>query len=193
MGFRISWLASQGGKEQLLSSLGLVDTGEQDEANEAPLSVAALPGDWVVVWANDETFANDDRAVMLSRNGHPILAVYVNETCMHSTATLFTNGETTWRLHHEGDERIEFFEKVGELPAEADAIEAALRAQQAEEDAGTAEVDYLFDIPLTVAQSVCGFKHDRFSFEWGEPHFTVAEPMIVRERQSSLLARLFRI
>lgn len=177
MGFRISWLAARGiGRERLLASLNLVDTGEPDEANEAPFSIADLPTGWSVLWSNDEAYADEALASALSRSDGPVLAVRVNETCMHSTAALFEHGQRRWRVHHEGDETIDFLEIDGEAPAEARAIEEEARSLQAEEDVGGAEVDYMFDVPLEIARHVCGFKHDLGGFDWGEPMFTAVTP-----------------
>jgi hypothetical protein len=194
MGYRISWLAGEGiGRERLLAALDLSDTGEPDEANEATFSVADLPTGWTVLWANDEEYANEARGAELSRNRFRTIAVHVNETCMHSTAALFENGQRYWRLHHEGDERIDVLEAEGFLPDEAGEIEKIARAQQAEENAGSAKVDYLFDIPLNVAKTVCGYKHDQWRFDWGEPSFTVAVAgrFPTKQPRSGLLGQLF--
>jgi hypothetical protein len=180
LGYRISWLARRSEKDALLAALGLADTGEPDEANEAPFSAAELPTGWTVIWANDEEYASQPLAERLSRDGEPAIAVHVNETCMHSTAALFEAGECRWYIHHEGDERIDFVEIEGIPPPETETIVQNLRARQTEEDAGSARVDHLFDIPLEVARAVCGYKHDYWRFDWGEPSFTRA--VVLSER-----------
>lgn len=177
MGYRMSWLAVRGlTKDQALDALHLSDTGKQDEANEAPFSAATLPDGWIIVWANDEEYANETRAAALSSTATSVVAVHVNETCMHSTASFFERGTRLWRIHHEGDELIDFIERDGNLPPEVNEIEAQARASQADEDAGPGDVDWLFDVPLETARTVCGYKHDHWRFEWGEPVFTVVLP-----------------
>ena len=196
MGYRISWLAVQGlAKDRTLAILNLSDTGEPDEANEAPLSVADLPDGWTVLWSNDETYASDDRAAHMSRAGASVIAAHVNETCMHSTVSFFAGGERLWRIHHEGDQRIDFLETDGDLPLQAFDIEAHARASQAAEDVDRAEVDWLFEIPLEVARTVCGYKHDFWQYDWGEPSFTVVAPQVSlasdRRPETGILSRLF--
>lgn len=157
--------------------------------------MASLPNGWTVVWSNDEGHFSEVEAAAVSYLGSAAIVVHVNETCMHSTASLFGAGERRWRIHHEGDERIDFLETDGDLPPEYAGIETEARAQQAIEDDGAAEVDWLFDVPLRTAEAVCGYKHDGWRFEWGEPSFTVAEPRReptpVHVSKSGLIARLF--
>lgn len=191
MGFRIAWLATKGpGKDAMLETFDLRDTGEDDEANEAPFSIAELPTGWTILWSNDEDFFAEENAAALSRVA-PVILVHVNETCMHSTATGFEAGNRVWRVHHEGDEVIDHLEKMGSLPDGADTIEADLRASQTVEDAGEQSVDFLFDIPLEIAKSQCGFKHDEFAFEWGEPEFTAVESRSTPPAPTGWLSRLF--
>lgn len=171
MGFRISWLAVEGiGKQQLVERLGLRDTGEPDEANEAPLSAATLPTGWSVLWANDEEYATPVRAAGLAVDRR-VLAVTVNETRMHVHARLFENGAERWHLWHEGDEILDHLGKAGELPPEAAMIEAEQRALQ-QDEGPDADVDFMFDVPTRLAKRLCGFKHDDV-IELEEDGFTV--------------------
>jgi hypothetical protein len=54
-GYSISWTVYGRPHEEILSRLGLQDSGESDEANEAPVSGAQLPTGWYVVFLNDIT------------------------------------------------------------------------------------------------------------------------------------------
>ena len=190
MGYRLSWLAARGlTRAAMLEPFGLRDTGVPDEANEAAFSIAALTTGWTVLWSADEGFATDERAAALSRTA-ATLAVHVDETCMHSSAALFDAGAEQWRVRHEGDAVIEHLVTTGALPPDAAAVIADLQAQQAAENAGAAEVDFIFDIPLAVAASLCGFKHDVAEVDGAAPDFTVAEP-VGRSAGSGLMRRLF--
>ena len=54
MGFSIAWVAVSGmDKAALLERLSLVDTGEEDEANESPISGTQLPGGWTLLFLKD--------------------------------------------------------------------------------------------------------------------------------------------
>lgn len=195
MGYRISWLAAEGAdKATLLDHFGLVSTGEPDEANEVAFSVAELPTGWTVLWSNDPTFASVERCQPLSKLA-PVLSCWVNETVMFSSANYFENGNFLWFVGHNAQEGLRNLESDGSLPAQLDDIKARLLAEQDAEDADSAEVDFVFDIPLELAQSVCGFKHDQSEFDWGTPQFVGAErsaPIDVRSNpaKKSWFARL---
>jgi hypothetical protein len=71
MGYSISWIGFQAkDKRDVLPLLGLVDTGEADEANESSVSAAALPTGWYVVFFNDYTFITPERLAKFSAGLH---------------------------------------------------------------------------------------------------------------------------
>ena len=46
--------------------------------------------------------------------------------------------------------------------------------QQAQDKAGgqLAEADHMFEAPVELARLICGYRHDRWKFDWGQPSFT---------------------
>jgi hypothetical protein len=67
VGFRISWIGFDGkGRTSALEMVGLRDTGEPDEANEAPFSGAEIPGGWFILFSHDFQFASRERLAQLS-------------------------------------------------------------------------------------------------------------------------------
>ncbi len=69
-------------------------------------------------------------------------------------------------------------------PAALNEIKARLLKQQEEEQPvpSSVGVDYIIDIPLELAASFCGYRHDTRA-EWGEPAFTIlAENKAKRRR-----------
>ncbi|MBX9814392.1 MAG: hypothetical protein K2X76_06800 [Sphingomonas sp.] len=171
MGFKISWLAVRGvDPAAMLDRLGLIDTGVLDEVNESPFSVAALPGGWVILWANDFEYADDRRALTLSVLGETI-AVQLHEGVMYAEARGYGQGERRWSIVYDPD--VDDVSRTGTPPAQMAAIEAACRARQAAEDEN---VSHLFDVPLEVAASLCGFSHDAGLVEGGDLEFTEARP-----------------
>ena len=175
MGYRISWLAAKGlSAAKLLDHFALVSSDEPDEANEAAFSVTELPTGWTVLWSNDQTFASIERCQPLSKLA-PVLSCWVNETVMFSSANYFENGDYRWFVGHNAQESPRDLASGGDLPAQFEGIRTRLLAEQDAEDADRAEVDFVFDIPLELAQSVCGFKHDLCEFDWGTPQFVGAE------------------
>lgn len=171
MGFRISWIASRQPKHAVLSALGLIDTEEPDEVNEAEFSVAELPTGWTVLWSNDPTFATIAVCQPLAQRS-PVVSCWVNETAMVSSVNYFDAG-LYWSVGHDASREATI---EGNVPAEFQDIVDRLLGEQAKSDAEhPGMVDYLFDVPIEIAQRMTGFRHDLMDFEWGTAKFTVAE------------------
>lgn len=171
MGFKISWIAFHGTpKERLLADIGGIDTGKLDEASEAPFSGAELPTGWYVLFSNDFEFASAQRLAALS-SATDVIGCQVHEGVMASVASAYRQGEALWSLRHYGDQEVTHLETTGSPPAQFAPIRDRLAAAQVEDKDGG--VDYYFDIPLETAEALCGYKHDKWKFDWGEPKFTV--------------------
>lgn len=188
MGFSVSWIAFEGlSKADALERLGLADTGEPDEANEAPLSCAELPTGWTVIVSHDFAFASEVRLGKLSQ-GVALLGGQVEEHVMYSAVRAFHNGTRVWRIVHDSSLGLAHLDADGALPEDFPrARDVALEELHA--DGGDAsEVDYLFDVPLEVAADLCGWRHDLAEYDWGEPAFTiVGDPADAR----AMLAKFF--
>ena len=200
MGYRITWIAVKAmPKSELLEHFGFHDTGEIDEANEAAFSVAELPTGWTVLWANDPTFAKSEICSPLSVKA-PVLSCWVNETIMLSSVNYFENGNYLWFVGHDSQEGMTNLQSEGQLPTQFDAIRTRLFDEQEANGGLESDVDFIFDVPLELAQSICGFKHDLCEFEWGEPRFTAvrlnktgAKPTgKIIAKNESWIRRLFR-
>ena len=182
MGFKISWLGFSGkNKDEVLKALNLVDTGVHDEANESPVSVASIPNGWTIVWFDqfDHPFSEDKELRPLSM-GCTLVAVQVHEGIMFSAAELYRDGARAWSASHDAQQGIYNLHTDGALPHAFEEIRARLTVEQDREGGKDAQVDCIFDIPVELAQSICGFRHDRFSFDWGEPIFTEAKEAVVK-------------
>jgi hypothetical protein len=84
VGFKISWIGFDGkGKTSALEIVGLKDTGEPDEVNEAPFSGAEIPGGWFTLFSNDFQFVSRERLAQLSIDCR-IIACQVHEGIMFS-------------------------------------------------------------------------------------------------------------
>ncbi|HLO63252.1 MAG TPA: hypothetical protein VK165_09855 [Azonexus sp.] len=158
MGFSISWLAVSGKeKEIVLKELGLSSTGEREELPESPVVSAELPNGWFLVFANraDSKLVANETLRALSSNC-VVVACQVEEHIMVSSATCYTNEVNTWRVTHDAEQGIFHLEASGDLPSEFKPISDSLKAQQQEADG----VDYIHDIPITLAQHITSFRHD---------------------------------
>lgn len=178
MGFKISWIGFQGTtKHQTLQKAGLRDTGEIDEANEAPFSGAEIPGGWFILFSNDFGFASPERVASLSEDCLTV-ACQVHEGIMASGSCAFERGTKLWQMEHDSQNRSNDLSVIGSPPAIFQSIQDRLRQLQAQQDnSQPLRVDHIFDIPIETAESVCGYRHDRWRFEWGQPKFTRLEPI----------------
>ena len=180
MGFHISWIGFNGvRKADVLDVAGLYDTGEPDEALEEPFCCAELPTGWTILWANDPTYA-EDQIKTLSAN-HAALSCIIMESAMISVAAFHVRGELLWNVSHEGNLSVPTLILTGAVPPQTTTLREEMLAKQKIEDeklpehkAGFLGVDYVFEVPVMLAKSICGFRYDQGRYEWGEPAFTVA-------------------
>jgi hypothetical protein len=175
MGYSISWIAFHGkSRQQVLELLRLVDTDEADPANETPISGSELPGGWYALFLNDIIHPYLDRLGEFSR-GCTVLGCRVEEHIMASTAFLYQDGSRVWNITHEAEKGIYNLEIVGSPPPSFSPL--AFRQKQDSAGGETAGVDHMFDAPLQLAFSICGYRHDHWKFDWGEPSFTRLEDL----------------
>jgi hypothetical protein len=173
MGFSISWIGLQMPKSRALEVMGFQDTGEIDEANEAPFSAAYLPSGWTIIWANSFEYASRPDVIQHSQ----IIGCHVEEHVMFSSCHLAESGEQVWNVWHDAQESIYDIQSTGPAPAEFETIVSAQKAEQDAAGGESAEVDHLFDAPLNLASSITGYRHDQWSYDWGEPQFTIIQPL----------------
>lgn len=168
MGFKVSWIGFDGkGKTSALEAVGLQDTGEPDRANEAPFSGAEIPGGWFILFSNNFQFVSRERLAKLSVDCS-IVACQVHEGTMVSGAYGYEHGSHVWELVHNSQQSINDLSVSGSPPPSFQSIRQRLMQEQ---QATAGGVDYIFDIPVEVAASVCKYRHDQWKFEWGEPRF----------------------
>ena len=83
---------------------------------------------------------------------------------------------TIWSVSHDADKGIKNLVMKGEPPPTLSAIRDRLCSQQAAEDADRAAVDYIFDIPVELAQSLTGYRHDEDTPALPKNSFEVLQP-----------------
>lgn len=190
MGFAITWCAvREEGAQGLLEQLGLVPTGDTQELPESLISAAKLDTGWRVIWYNkyDCPFLRPDDLAFLSRE-QDVLMCLVEEHVMASSAELWSDGKRKWWISHQGEDGPKGLAMDGELPASFASIRSAMEEAQRAAGGDNADVDYLFEIPLQVAQQLVGFKHDEDC-----PHMT-EEQFVVLTRaapKKGFLGRIF--
>jgi hypothetical protein len=164
MGFSISWYATpEKNADQFVQKLGFTPTGETEEIPESLNSMGKLDTGWRVFWHNNNCpFLKSTDLTTLSLD-NDVLLCRVEEHVMASSAELWSKGKRQWQLSHEGENGPKGLEVDGVPPETYPAIRKEMEALQLAEGGDAAEVDYLFEIPLDVAKSLVGFKHDEMS------------------------------
>jgi hypothetical protein len=107
---------------------------------------------------------------------------------MASSSELWSGGTRTWWISHEGIDGPKGLDFSGALPDNFQQIKSEMEAKQKQEGGKKAEVDYLFEIPLLIAESITGFKHDEVC-----PHVVGNQFKIMKKKsqQGGLFSRLF--
>jgi hypothetical protein len=162
MGFAISWLAVSGkAPEQVLKELRLNRTGENEEIPESPISAAQLPNNWFLVFINEfgSPIVSANSLASLSANCK-VVSCQIEEHVMFSSATLYSNGAESWRVVHDAQEGMFNLSTSGQLPSEFSGIYSSLKNKQEGVGGEEADVDYIHDVPVTLAQAVTSFRHD---------------------------------
>lgn len=160
MGHRISWVAVRGlDRETLLDRMKLAETGRPDEANEADISWATLPNGWTLVYSNDSRDAADDRLADLSQ-GATVIGAEINETVMYSRLACHEDGRRVWSVTHDSDKGRYNLDTVGEMPAVYEEVRALLFKEQEDDGGEESDTDYIFDVPVELAERLTGYRHD---------------------------------
>ena len=162
MGFSMSWAAVRGGTPQAVhGALALRGTGTREEIPESDITGAELPGGWYMVASNRDGLRLTEDAALerLSRVGEVIMC-FVEEHVMCSFAACWRDGQRVWSVYHDAQSGMDSLDVQGEPPAAFVAIRDRLRAQQAAAGGKKAGVDYIFDIPVELAHSLTGYRHD---------------------------------
>jgi hypothetical protein len=190
MGHSLSWLAARGkSAEAVRNELGLQSAGKPGKARRSLFTAAESDAGWYLVIAHRcEHRIISGSVVKGLSSGCEVLTCAVEEHVMFSEATGWRNGERVWSVTHRGDDERtkKTVSEAGAPPPEYSAIRDRLFRQQDAEDAAVAEVDFLFEIPVVLAQILTGYKHDEPS-----PAFPAQIFELLESAKKSFFQRLF--
>jgi hypothetical protein len=162
MGYALTWAAIKGATpEQVHEVLSLQGTGTRTEIAETGLTGATLPDGWYLVTSDHAPLNLTDKELLakLSQFGD-VIVCDVEEHCMASFSAQWKNGKQLWSLMHDAQSRIDRLDVEGEPPPSFAEIRDRLQAEQIAAKARKERVDYIFDIPVEVASSITGYRHD---------------------------------
>jgi hypothetical protein len=180
MGNSLSWLAIRGkDPRRIYEELSLSPTGRFEDTPECVYCSAELDGDWWVILVNrydpglkrfvDRNLARE--TLQAVSTGCELIAVSVEEHVMASSAEGWTDGRQNWHIGHELEKGSEHLESSGTLPECFE--DYRVRALERRRSEGADAADYVFSVPLEVAQHLCGFKHDSMPCD----RFEILEPI----------------
>jgi len=147
--------------ERLLENLSLEPTRERAYPAEAIFTGHTMRPGWFVLVINrcNHDFVRPKSLERLSELGE-VIACSVEEHVMWSSAELWRGGAQIWSIQHDAQKGMLDLDASGFIPEAYSAIRNEYSERQEQEGGVEAEVDYIFDIPLLVAKSIVGFKHD---------------------------------
>ncbi|SRR6266567_32193 len=189
MGYAISWIAFQDKTAaEAAELLGLFPSGRLEQEPESMFCGVGLDNGWYVVVINEygHKFVRERSLRRVSATTDVIAAV-IEEHVMFSSAEAWKNGNLVWKVTHVSESGPRHLEEQGSLPAQYGSVKDRLLAAQQREDERAHEVDYVFDLPLEIAEAIAGFKHDRMI----DDRFEVLKPVTAAAGRG-LLSRLFR-
>jgi hypothetical protein len=177
--------------DAVLASLALRPAGEREAFPESPFVSASLPTGWFVVVADgaEHDILSEDTLRQLS-TACEVVTCTVEEHVMVSQATRWRDGRRLWRVTHDAQISIEDLQTEGELPSAFAAIRDRLYAEQHTAGGKDSDTDYFFDIPVELAMSFTGYRHDATAQSVVDA-FEVLESVQPPTTRKSFFGRLF--
>jgi hypothetical protein len=158
----------------VLATLGLRPTGEVEEIPESPISSLAL-GEWFLVVANDFAFVERAPLARIAQRAE-LVTCAVEEHVMISAASGWKAGLRSWAVRHEAERGITHLDVSGNVPPNYTVIRDSQLKKQADARGKKAGADYVFDVPVLLAEALTGFRHDRYIGEGDLPRFQTLKP-----------------
>jgi hypothetical protein len=82
------------------------------------------------------------------------------EHVMVSVATGWKDSQRVWSVTHDAQRDMEHLQAEGALPAAFASIRDRLCSEQQTAGGRKADVDFIFDVPVKLAQTLTGYRHD---------------------------------
>lgn len=175
MGSSLAWNATRGiPADDALQRQGLSATNRRADYTESAISSMPLDDGWLLVVARgcDHRIIGESNLSKLSL-GCEVIACSIEEHAMFSSSELWSNGKRLWRVEHDAQQAFDHLSATGSLPDDYGPTKAHFAAHQEAEGGAKADVDLYFEIPLVLAQSRVGFKHDEVNAEDTDGSFDV--------------------
>jgi hypothetical protein len=162
MGYSLAWTAVEQTSAAVLAQLGLAESDVRGDFYGFPLAGMTLPNGWYIVTAKAcDHWIGSSRTLSKLSNACRVISCVVEEHVTYSSAAFWRDGRQKWAVRHRGgDFGIMDLVTEGSLPEDFAEIRARGFSRQAAAGGAEAEVDYVFEVPLELAESTVKFKHD---------------------------------
>jgi hypothetical protein len=163
MGVSLAWVGVQAmSAAEVQATLGLTDTGSTGNYYDFPMGGVVIPNNWYLLAAKpcDHAIRSEPILSELSARSS-VMACSIEEHVMFMSAALWRGGREVWSVQHRGGDYGETDLVVkGSPPDTFESLRARCFAAQESASAADIRVDYVADIPLELARSFVGFRHD---------------------------------
>jgi len=194
MGFSLSWLAVKGKLPQaVLAELGLSGTGKREEVPESDLTGVELPSGCYLIVENhlshDLLAESNLKGVSV---GCEVVTCDVDEQVMASGASSWKDGQKLWAVSHDARRGRADLKTEGILPPLFEVISTKLKSKQQQQapDKDGHGVDYIFDIPVQLGETLTGFRHDRHIPELDGNKFEILADLAAARRKAPFWNKL---
>lgn len=164
MGYRETWIAVRSlDRDHILHALELRPV-DQPMSNFGGPALFELESGWKIV-SFDSADLRLNEARSLGEQAETI-TVTLSDTVMFSTCVAFKDGEQAWSVTHDAEMGSRSLQVEGEPPLPFAEIRDRLLAEQDRADSeGGLPVDHVYDIPIELARTITGFRHDDRSID----------------------------
>jgi hypothetical protein len=162
MGYSLSWVAVQGSTPSAVQSvLKLRSTGTHEDFPESEIVGASIPAGWYLIVSQGDGLCLLEESTLkgLSLLGE-VITCLVEEHVMASSAACWRGGRPIWRIDYQSISGKDSLLAEGTLPISFIAIRNALFIKQRAEGDNQTGTDFIFDVPITLAQTVTGYRYD---------------------------------
>jgi hypothetical protein len=164
MGYSLFWLAVKGKPlADLLAQFELAPTGDTEEIPESDVVSAELSAGWNIIHWNKGDLPTQTQFTTASA-GCAAVFCFLEEHVMASFTSGWENGVELWSVDHAAGESNPLRIK-GNPPQPFGDIRAKLEAEQKQHNATNPprreRVDFIFDIPVNLAEAITGYSHNR--------------------------------
>jgi hypothetical protein len=159
VGTSTSWISVAGPSlDELAEELGVVRTAQAPSQRGSAFEAATLEDGWVLFLEKlkrNGVVAGPQVLEQLSRRWR-VVGCDEESHVMYSASSEWRDGREVWALVHAAENGIEHLEVRGSPPENWMLVRDEHLEQQ--ERAGDENVDYVYEIPLVVAQRVVGYR-----------------------------------